>query len=195
VFGTNAGRSFRKYRTPIGLPSKITSPHSPAPHRRYAERCSNVSTPPQDTDCYLECGDLHHGFARVKCGIATTNIFWPSPVSAVISVPPVIRTGCWNSGNVLAPGCLGSFPAGMSIPGSRIFYAGTSSIFFRYLPFCAPRSCKGDEGRPLGVGLQGQTPNHPKLRWLRAIVVSVLGKVTAEDCGRWCSERRTQVNH
>jgi hypothetical protein len=43
--------------------------------------------------------------------------------------------------------------------------------------FCAPRSCKGDKGRPLEAGLQEQASNHPKLRWLRAIVVSVLEKL------------------
>jgi hypothetical protein len=33
-----------------------------------------------------------------------------------------------------------------------------------------------DEGRTLGVGLQEQVPNHLKLRWLRARVVSVKEK-------------------
>jgi hypothetical protein len=27
------------------------------------------------------------------------------------------------------------------------------------------RNCARDEGRPLGVGLQEQAPNHLKLRW------------------------------
>jgi len=36
-----------------------------------------------------------------------------------------------------------------------------------------PRGGTGDEGRPLGAGLQEQAPNHLKLHWLRAIVVSV----------------------
>ena len=40
----------------------------------------------------------------------------------------------------------------------------------------APRGCTGDEGRPLGAGLQEQAPNHLKLRWLRARVVSVKDK-------------------
>jgi len=35
----------------------------------------------------------------------------------------------------------------------------------------------GDEGRPLGTGLQEQVSNHLKLRWLRARVVSVKEKV------------------
>ena len=38
------------------------------------------------------------------------------------------------------------------------------------------RNCTRDEGRPLGVGLQEQAPNHLKLRWLRARVVSVKEK-------------------
>jgi hypothetical protein len=33
-----------------------------------------------------------------------------------------------------------------------------------------------DEGRPLGVGLQEQAPNHLNLRWLKARVVSVKEK-------------------
>ena len=35
------------------------------------------------------------------------------------------------------------------------------------------QSCLEDEGRSLGVGLQGRIPNHLKLRWSRARVVSV----------------------
>ena len=38
------------------------------------------------------------------------------------------------------------------------------------------RNCTGDEGGPLGAGLQEQAPNHLKLRWLRARVVSVKEK-------------------
>jgi hypothetical protein len=37
-------------------------------------------------------------------------------------------------------------------------------------------NCMRDEGRTLGVGLQEQVPNHLKLRWLRARVVSVKEK-------------------
>jgi hypothetical protein len=44
----------------------------------------------------------------------------------------------------------------------------------------APRGCTGDEGRPLGVGLQEQAPNRPKLHGSRALVVSVEGKGTAK---------------
>jgi hypothetical protein len=38
------------------------------------------------------------------------------------------------------------------------------------------RNCARDEGRSLGVGLQEQAPNHLKLRWLRARVVSIKEK-------------------
>jgi hypothetical protein len=38
-------------------------------------------------------------------------------------------------------------------------------------------SCTGDEGRPLEVGIQVQASNHCKLLSLRAMVVSVAGKV------------------
>jgi hypothetical protein len=36
-----------------------------------------------------------------------------------------------------------------------------------------------DEGRPLGIGFQEQVPNHSKLLWKRAAVVSVGGKLKA----------------
>ena len=36
-----------------------------------------------------------------------------------------------------------------------------------------------DEGRPFGAGLQGQAPNHLKLLWSKAMVVSVKGKGAA----------------
>jgi len=45
-----------------------------------------------------------------------------------------------------------------------------------FLSVSAPRSCTGDEGRPLGVGLQGQAPNPLKLLWSNARVVSVKEK-------------------
>jgi len=55
------------------------------------------------------------------------------------------------------------------------------------------RCCEGVEGRPLGADLQGQAPNHLKLRRLRAGVVSVKEKVR-RDRVRWESGRRTQAN-
>ncbi len=39
------------------------------------------------------------------------------------------------------------------------------------------QSCTGDGGRPSGTGCQEQVSNHPKLRWSRAMVVSVREKV------------------
>lgn len=36
--------------------------------------------------------------------------------------------------------------------------------------------CTRDEGRPLGVGVQAQAPNHPLLLHLRDVVVSEMGK-------------------
>ncbi len=52
-----------------------------------------------------------------------------------------------------------------------------------------------DEGRPLGTGLHGQVPNHPKLLWSKARVVSVGEKALGKESVRWGSRRRTQVNH
>ncbi len=39
--------------------------------------------------------------------------------------------------------------------------------------------CARDGGRPSGAALQGEASNHPKLLWLRAMVVSVGGKGSA----------------
>jgi len=36
--------------------------------------------------------------------------------------------------------------------------------------------CMRDEGRPLGIGVQAQVPNRPKLHGSRALVVSVREK-------------------
>src|SRR5262245_53976466 len=38
------------------------------------------------------------------------------------------------------------------------------------------RNCLTDEGRPLGVGLQEQTPNHLRRLWPKATVVNAEGK-------------------
>jgi len=37
-------------------------------------------------------------------------------------------------------------------------------------------SCSTDEGRPLGIGLQEQVPNHLQRLWSKAMVVSTEGK-------------------
>jgi hypothetical protein len=65
---------------------------------------------------------------------------------------------------------------------------------YRYVGDSAPRGCTGDEGGPLGVGLQEQAPKHLKLLWSKAMVVSVEEKVPPDgiSCG---SERRAQANH
>jgi hypothetical protein len=58
----------------------------------------------------------------------------------------------------------------------------------------APRGCTGDEGGPLGVGLQEQASKHLKLLWSKAMVVSVEEKVSPD--GISCeSERRAQANY
>jgi len=46
----------------------------------------------------------------------------------------------------------------------------------RALGVISVRNCTRDGGGPPGAGLQEQTPNHLKLRWLRARVVSVKDK-------------------
>jgi hypothetical protein len=54
--------------------------------------------------------------------------------------------------------------------------------------------CVRDEGRSLGIGLQDQVPNHPKLQGSRVPVVSVREKAGLELV-RYEPRRRTQVNH
>ena len=51
-----------------------------------------------------------------------------------------------------------------------------SPAYTCFLLVSAPRSCARDEGRPLGASLQGQAPNHLKLLWSNARVVSVKEK-------------------
>ncbi|HDR14078.1 MAG TPA: hypothetical protein ENN79_01045 [Desulfobacteraceae bacterium] len=58
----------------------------------------------------------------------------------------------------------------------------------------APRGCTRDEGRPLGVGLEEQAPNHLKLLWSKAMVVSVEEKVPRDGI-RYGSGSRAQANH
>jgi hypothetical protein len=62
---------------------------------------------------------------------------------------------------------------------------------------CRVRCYAGDEGRPLGVGLQEQAPNHLKLRWLSARVVSVKEKSRhkiAAGMGREDERKRTTAD-
>jgi len=54
---------------------------------------------------YLDCGDLHNGFARVKLFLdligdvmtAAMNISWHFPANAATSARPATRKGLWNS--------------------------------------------------------------------------------------------------
>jgi len=56
------------------------------------------------------------------------------------------------------------------------FDSGARIARVLFQPVSAPRSCTRDEGRPLGAGLQEQAPNHLKLLWSNARVVSVKEK-------------------
>ena len=42
------------------------------------------------------------------------------------------------------------------------------------------RCCARDEGRPFGVALRGEAPNHHMLRWLKTVVVSDVEKAPVE---------------
>jgi hypothetical protein len=44
--------------------------------------------------------------------------------------------------------------------------------------------CAEDEGlRPFGVALRWEASNHPELRWLKTVVVSVRGKGAGQASG------------
>ena len=50
----------------------------------------------QVTNRYLDCGDLHNGFAWVKCKDYNTSTYRNSPASTTISALPAIRSTWWN---------------------------------------------------------------------------------------------------
>ena len=53
------------------------------------------------------------------------------------------------------------------------------------------RNCFTDEGRSLGTGLQEQVPNHLRLLWSKAMVVSAGGKgLERTRAGDWQEEDR-----
>ena len=53
------------------------------------------------------------------------------------------------------------------------------------------RNCTTDEGRPLETGLQEQVPNHLRLLWSKAMVVSAGGKgLERTRSGDWQEEDR-----
>jgi len=58
---------------------------------------------------------------------------------------------------------------------------------------CATKSCREDGGRPSGVVVQARIPNHHKLLWSKAIVVSVMEKAKL-DFVRYVLWRRMQMN-
>jgi hypothetical protein len=48
---------------------------------------------------YLDCGDLHFGFARVNVKIVVMSIYWHFLAKEGIFVRLAIRSGWWNSVN------------------------------------------------------------------------------------------------
>jgi hypothetical protein len=46
------------------------------------------------------------------------------------------------------------------------------------------RNCLTDEGRPLGIGLQEQVPNHLRRLWTKSEVVNAEGPL-ADGCAAW----------
>jgi len=56
------------------------------------------------------------------------------------------------------------------------------------------RCCAGDGGRPSGAALQGEAPNHRKVRRSRAGVLSVAEKAGCQPV-RWEPRRRAKANH
>jgi hypothetical protein len=49
----------------------------------------------------------------------------------------------------------------------------TYDLLVKVQPWVALRSCEGDGGRPSGIGMQVQIPNHLKQLWSKVTVVSV----------------------
>jgi len=54
------------------------------------------------------------------------------------------------------------------------------------------RCCARDGSWPSGAGLRGQASNHPELRWLKTVVVSVREKAWL-DRARWGPGRRSRA--
>ncbi len=76
--------------------------------------------------------------------------------------------------------------------------------FCRYADDCVPRRhgkevipevpcCIRDEGGPLGTGVQAQVPNHLKLRWSKARVVSVQEKARENSSGEGQGDERKRT--
>src|ERR1019366_909919 len=58
------------------------------------------------------------------------------------------------------------------------------------------RCCARDEGRPFGTALRREVPNHPELRWLKTVVVSVREKAYLKrqvGTGKTCQKRPAGV--
>jgi hypothetical protein len=86
--------------------------------------------------------------------------------------------------------CLRIWPAPMGVlPANlRLAIAHGTQIHFYGLPTIVcherndsqravgVRNCLTDEGRPLGIGLQEQVPNHLRRLWPKAMVVNAEGK-------------------
>ncbi len=53
--------------------------------------------------------------------------------------------------------------------------------------------CIRDEGGPLGTGVQAQVPNHLKLRWSKARVVSVQEKARENSSGEGQGDERKRT--
>ena len=98
--------------------------------------------PPRSVYRYLDCGDLHNGFARVKLVLdligdvktAVMDTSWHFPASAATSAPPAIRKGLWNSGNSYAQTSSRRFPIGILSSVSRRSSAVIFSMTGSFLP-------------------------------------------------------------
>jgi len=81
--------------------------------------------PPRSVYRYLDCGDLHNGFARVKLVL---------DLIGDTSAPPAIRKGLWNSGNSYAQTSSRRFPIGILSSASRRSSAVIFSMTGSFLP-------------------------------------------------------------
>ena len=91
---------------------------------------------------YLDCGDLHNGFARVKLVLdligdvmtAAMNISWHFPASAATSARPATRKGLWNSVSGSAWMSSRRSLIGISFSASRRSFAVIFSMTGSFLP-------------------------------------------------------------
>lgn len=68
---------------------------------------------------YLDCGNLHNGFARVKCRECNHEYLLAFSCKRHHFCPSCHQNASWNSGSGFAPMCFERYPTGISYSASR----------------------------------------------------------------------------